>query len=333
MDYTLRQLPLTTDNDVLLAHELAMILAAKCSLKSLEQLSFASRVSQHSSLVYQKDETLTFSIHQLDDRIILRAATQKAGGRILVEVPALIEEGSADTPINKQEECTGIREEEYLSMQQFTMALSHELKNSIAKIKLGISLVQLEEMPPRVKDYVQVIERASNRLEGTMRSLNDIIRLGHSQEVIKAISPAAVFREVKEDFAELVEAKKAAINSNLESVATIKYAEIYLQSIFNNVISNALKYASPDRPLQLDIAAHKENGFIVFTFKDNGQGMDLTNSKKRLFEPFSRFNTDTEGSGLGLYMLKNMVERNGGKIEVTSEPQKGTTFYFFLKEY
>ena len=72
---------------------------------------------------------------------------------------------------------------------------------------------------------------------------------------------------------------------------------------------------------------------IILTFKDNGEGIDLEKFGSRLFTPFTRFNTEQEGKGIGLYIVKKMIEKNGGKIEVESEIGKGTTFIIYLREY
>jgi two-component system CheB/CheR fusion protein len=86
--------------------------------------------------------------------------------------------------------------------------------------------------------------------------------------------------------------------------------------------------------LEIHVKAHSENQNIVILFSDNGQGIDLVkNNPQILFQPFTRFSNDTDGKGLGLYIIKTMVERNGGRVEIESTLNQGTTFRFVLQPY
>jgi signal transduction histidine kinase len=99
------------------------------------------------------------------------------------------------------------------------------------------------------------------------------------------------------------------------------------------MISNAIKYRAPDWALQLTIAAHREEGFVVITFADNGRGIDLTRTGHKLFKPFYQVDPRQEGSGMGLHIVKSMLHKNGGKVAVSSQPGHGTTFTAYLKEF
>jgi signal transduction histidine kinase len=113
----------------------------------------------------------------------------------------------------------------------------------------------------------------------------------------------------------------------------LRYNETYLLSILRNLVSNALKYRSPKRPLQLEITTGRSGPFVLLTVKDNGIGMDGKQVHEKLFKPFSRLSEQGEGKGLGLHLVKHMVEKNGGSIRVESTPNVGTTFRVYLKEY
>jgi signal transduction histidine kinase len=333
MDKELKRLRLGNDSDILLAHHLALQLAGKGGVSILEQLNYAGLVTQHCLLAYVYQDEIIFSLRRQDDRYILCAITQQDLYSIEIDVPRDI--NIADIPLipGYIEETKLQQEESYRDMQQFTLALSHELKNSIAKIKLAVSLVELEEMLPAVDTYVKIIHRASDRLERTMLNLNEIIRLRHLSGIAKKIAPINIFEDVKEEFSEALCGIDNTLNTHFSGVDEMNYVETYLRSIFSNVISNAIKYSHPGRPLRLLVKGRKTNSHTIFSFTDNGQGIDLSLYREKLFEPFSRFSSHAQGSGLGLYLIKTMVERNGGKIEVTSKPGEGTTFHFFLKEY
>lgn len=71
----------------------------------------------------------------------------------------------------------------------------------------------------------------------------------------------------------------------------------------------------------------------MISFKDNAEGIDMERNGSRLFTPFIRFNQEQEGKGIGLYLIKKMIEKNGGRLEVESEKGRGSTFTIYLKEY
>jgi len=155
-------------------------------------------------------------------------------------------------------------------MQQFTFALAHDLKNSLTKLKLALSLVADEEMPPVISNYFQIINRSAERLENIMVSLNKIIQLGDtSPDVVKVISPATVFAEVQEEFAEALNQKNAEIRIDFSELTQLNYIEVYLKSIFTNLVSNAIKYSSSHRPLRLCISARRNETVVRYALKVN----------------------------------------------------------------
>jgi signal transduction histidine kinase len=103
------------------------------------------------------------------------------------------------------------------------------------------------------------------------------------------------------------------------------FSEKNLRSILYNLLSNALKYGHPDRAPRIRVACVPEGDDLVLTVQDNGLGLNGP-QQKHLFQLFQRLHTHVEGSGLGLYMVKKIVENAGGTIEVQSQVNEGTTF-------
>ena len=103
-----------------------------------------------------------------------------------------------------------------------------------------------------------------------------------------------------------------------------------LHSILSNLLSNSLKYCSPDRLPKIKIETTCSEDFTRLTFKDNGIGMDLAKNGDKLFEMFSRLHSHAEGTGVGLYIVKKLVEDSGGRIEVQSKVGIGTTFSIYF---
>lgn len=117
------------------------------------------------------------------------------------------------------------------------------------------------------------------------------------------------------------------------SVQAFHYVPAYLESILRNLLSNAIKYRSAERWLRVTVCTERQDEHVVFTVADNGIGIDLDRFKDKLFKPFERLTKQANGKGIGMHLVKTMVEKNGGSLEVASQPKQGTTFTAYLRTY
>lgn len=224
-------------------------------------------------------------------------------------------------------------EENNENMKNFTYTVSHDLRTPLTSLRLALSFLDEMNVPEEISEYLKIINRASGRLENTVQGLVKILLMQTNTDNSRKLSLEEIFTEVYEDFAGTISEIGASITFDFTAVPGINYIEAYLKSIFTNLISNAIKYRSADRKLSVSVQARRSDNKVVLTFRDNGQGIDMERHGDKLFAPFIRFSENTEGNGIGLYIIRNMVRRNGGSIDVDSEPGRGTTFSFFLPEY
>jgi signal transduction histidine kinase len=103
-----------------------------------------------------------------------------------------------------------------------------------------------------------------------------------------------------------------------------------LKSVLYNLLSNVVKYRAPDRPLRVGIACQQQADYLVLVVADNGLGMDMRQEEK-MFALFKRLHNHVEGAGIGLYMVRKMLENAAGKITATSQVGVGSTFNVFFK--
>ncbi|MFD2145628.1 ATP-binding protein [Mucilaginibacter antarcticus] len=113
-------------------------------------------------------------------------------------------------------------------------------------------------------------------------------------------------------------------------MTNISYPHVYLESIFYNMISNALKYTRPGVPPQIMITAKKSHDRIELSFKDNGLGIDLERHGENIFKLNKIFHHGFDSKGVGLFMTKNQIETFGGSITVESQPNAGTEFKILI---
>jgi signal transduction histidine kinase len=140
-----------------------------------------------------------------------------------------------------------------------------------------------------------------------------------------------VYDEVKKNVQNLLDQEKSTIEVDFSEVNHINYNRIHIESIFLNMITNAIRYRSPERMPHIKIRSYYKDNWVVVDFKDNGLGMDLNRYGDRIFGLYQRFHEHKEGKGLGLYMTRSQITAMGGEIEVESEPGRGTTFKVYFK--
>ena len=219
-------------------------------------------------------------------------------------------------------------------MKEFTYAISHDLKTPLSS--LNIAAEYLDEHP-KGKDsavYRQILGRSVKRLDKTVRSLIELLDLQNpDKRIIRTIRFAEVFKVIKEEHQQFIKEADADVEIDFEDAPDIIYIEGYLQSILHNLLNNAIKYRDPSRRLHVFIKTDKLKEGVRLSVTDNGSGMDIDKIREKLFVPFNRFSSLQDGKGIGLYMIKGMVESNGGKANVESKPGAGSTFVFILMPY
>ncbi|MCX2740917.1 PAS domain-containing protein [Pontibacter anaerobius] len=223
-----------------------------------------------------------------------------------------------------------------LDLDNFIYTASHDLKAPIYNIE-GLVQVLLESvttnaLPVEETERVRtMIEGSISRFKNTIEHLTEIVKLQkeNSQEAVE-IDLAEVIHDVVLDLNPQLEAANASLTLDVHSPPPIRFSHKNLRSIVYNLLSNAIKYSSPERTPEIALTCYPDGEFNVITVSDNGLGFNKAGSQK-LFSMFGRLHDHVEGSGIGLYMVKKIIENAAGRIEVESEPGVGSTFKVYLK--
>jgi signal transduction histidine kinase len=219
-------------------------------------------------------------------------------------------------------------------MKEFTYAISHDLKNPLSSLKMAAEHLSSNSQDAELSLYYGVLSRSVNRLEKTINGLVEILDIqNQAKHIRRELELEQFFEDTKDEYAALIKETNATIEADFSAAPQISYIEGYLHSLFHNMISNSLKYKHPKKTPLISISSRKAEKHIELTFTDNGIGMDLEKIHDKLFLPFHRFSEKPDGKGIGLFLIKGMVESNGGKVSVNSELDKGTTFVFELIPY
>jgi PAS domain S-box-containing protein len=217
-------------------------------------------------------------------------------------------------------------------LQQFGYITSHNLRAPIANI-LGLTQIfnTSNLVDPINQIAIENIKKATVKLDDIIKDLNDVLAYQKAINTTKEwISLQGVLNDVNVSIAQHIEDSNARIISNFSEVEKIFSVKSYINSIFQNMLTNAIKYRKRDVVPQIRVNALVVDEFICLSFADNGMGMDLERNKEKIFGMYKRFHMHVEGKGLGLHLVKTQVEALHGRIEVESKLDEGTTFKIYL---
>jgi signal transduction histidine kinase len=217
-------------------------------------------------------------------------------------------------------------------MQNFTHIVSHNLRSNAGNFEMLINILKEEEDREQYEFVKESLLDNSNRLKETLENLNEIIQIQNVGNVhLKSISLKAEMQKIIKGIGGLLNDTNAEVILNLYDQTTIAFIPAYFESVFQNLITNALKYRHPDRNPVIIISQKHQNDFLVIAIQDNGLGIDLKKYGHKIFGIYKTFHKHQDARGIGLYITKNQIEAIGGKIEVDSTPEVGTTFSVFIK--
>jgi PAS domain S-box-containing protein len=221
-------------------------------------------------------------------------------------------------------------------LDNFVYAASHDLKAPISNIE-GLMQALIDFLPEEttssetVDQVLRLIQTSVERFKRTVTDLTQVARIQReADEDIKHVDLSDVIAEVRLDFEPEIIASGAHLELDTDPDATIRFSAKNVRSVVYNLLSNALKYRSPDRVPQIKITTRHTPEHVLLSVADNGLGM-ATEDKGKIFSMFKRLHDHVEGSGIGLYIVKKIVENSGGRIEVDSQVNQGTTFQVYFK--
>lgn len=218
-------------------------------------------------------------------------------------------------------------------LDSFVYAAAHDLRTPIANL---ISIIERMQKRPQVaaEPMFELLERSVHNLDQTLGGLIEIIDVQKmSDQAARPVSFKKLIEKILLNYPLLQNGELGSLELNLE-VDEINYIEAYLNSIVQNLVDNAVKYREPSRKLSVCIKTScSSDGMIHLTVRDNGLGIPSKLAKDKLFRAFKRYHKQVEGKGIGLYLVKTLVEKNGGWVDVEAQPEGGTAFLLGLKEY
>ncbi len=209
----------------------------------------------------------------------------------------------------------------------FAHIVSHNLRSHASNLHLTLELLQSINSPAEEEELKTSLYDISLSLNETINHLNEIVTTqSKSLSERKIIKFEEVLKNVLNSINRLVIDTETEIYSDFSEVPEINYIPSYLDSIFLNLVTNAIKYRHEERTPVIDICSYAENGKTCLMIKDNGLGIDLEKHKDKIFNMYQTFHPGKESVGIGLFITKNQIETLQGSILVESAVGIGTTF-------
>jgi PAS domain S-box-containing protein len=223
-----------------------------------------------------------------------------------------------------------------VDLDNFIYTASHDLKAPITNIE-GLAHALHDQLPAEgelavaVAPLLGMMQDSIERFQRTLDHLSDVTKLQkeHGQPLTQ-VALGTIVEEVRLDLQPLLQSSSAQLTTDVSACPTVAFAPKNLRSVVYNLLSNALKYRDPARPLAVHISCHPAGEYVVLRVQDNGLGLD-SSQQAELFTMFRRFHVGVEGSGIGLYMVKKVVENAGGKLTVESQLGVGSAFSVYFR--
>ncbi|TPE42811.1 chemotaxis protein CheB [Pontibacter mangrovi] len=222
-------------------------------------------------------------------------------------------------------------------LDTFVYTASHDLKAPIGNIE-GLMLLLEDQIVASgpidgepTEPVFEMMKGAISRFKNVIKDLTDIAKVQRDTDGgAEQVDVREVFEDVRMDMSETLESEHAQIEIDFEEEPLIKFSRKNLHSVLYNLVSNAIKYKAEDRDPVVKLRTRRIDGYVLLTVEDNGLGISKENQSK-LFTLFKRFHAHVDGTGMGLYIVKRLVENANGFIQVQSEEDQGTTFKLYFR--
>lgn len=210
--------------------------------------------------------------------------------------------------------------------------ISHDIKNPLNSIMLAVGQLKAVEIEQKkeFEKLLAVVERGLTKMKNLITDLSESRESEHRFRThVELLDFENILEDVRLTLSDDIKSLGAIIRSEIE-VSQITFSRRNLRSIVYNLLNNSLKYRVPGRTPEIFIRTMRDKDNIIISVKDNGIGIDASEHDS-VFLKYYRSNKAVDGSGIGLYLLKEMVTNAGGKVLLESELDKGTEIKVFLK--
>jgi PAS domain S-box-containing protein len=209
---------------------------------------------------------------------------------------------------------------------QFSYMASHNLRGPVASMLGLISLMEPTVTLEEQKELFEHVKQSVTHLDSVISDINRILQFKNTVLLRKEyVDLEVLVDQLLRDFDVVLQDPSIVVTTRIE-VIKVHSLRSYLYSILHNLISNAIRFRDLNRPLHITIHVYSISEELFITVTDNGKGIDLSRFGEKIFRLYQRFDLEAPGKGLGLFMAKTQAEAMGGKLDVHSKLDEGSSF-------
>jgi len=232
----------------------------------------------------------------------------------------------------KVKELLEITKDQNDRLLNFAHIVSHNLRSHSGNLEMLLDLMEVDTPDVAANELFPLLKDAVGHLDETVQNLNEVAVLNTKTELNLAnLNLSEFIKKAIFSIQSLVLDNSVNIENHVAEELKVSAIPAYLDSIILNFLTNAIKYQSTERFPVITVRAKREGEYVVLSIEDNGLGIDLKAHGKKLFGMYKTFHQHKDSRGLGLFITKNQIEAMGGKVDVASEVNKGTTFNIYLQ--
>lgn len=235
--------------------------------------------------------------------------------------------------LERAQELLKITSDQNFKLKSFSHIVSHNIRSHSANLVSLADFISDTTNEEEKATFISMLKISTSKLEETIRNLSEIINVEESTD--KSKIDVDLFFEANKTIQSLNAAffqHKIDVNNNIHPSTKVHVVPTYLESILLNLVSNAVRYRSEKRIAHIELNSYKITNYTVLEVKDNGVGIDLQKHGHKLFGMYKTFHGNEDARGFGLYLVKTQIEAMGGKIDVDSSLDVGTTFRVYFRD-
>ncbi|MVT08674.1 sensor histidine kinase [Chitinophaga tropicalis] len=217
-------------------------------------------------------------------------------------------------------------------LEEFAHITSHNLRAPIANLKALMQMYMDSVITDEKEQYLSLLQEVILKIDETLNDLVDVVQIRKDFNVEREeLRFTERLQHVKDVLLVDIEKSGIRLTTSFEAAPVLMFPRVYLDSIFQNLITNAIRYRTDERIPCLHLESRREGSLIILTAEDNGVGIDMERFGSKLFGFRKTFHKNKDAKGLGLFITKTQVEAMGGSIRAESTPGQGTKFIITFK--
>jgi len=208
----------------------------------------------------------------------------------------------------------------------FAHIVSHNLRSHASNFQLTLETFDdVNDQSDHVV-FQNYLKEISFNLNRTLKHLNEVVIVHTQRKTQEIVDVEACFKTVLKKYNNKLQKIDANVIYDFAEIMSIEYVPSFFESILDHLMSNAIKYRSPVRSLEITVKTILKKGKKIMIFEDNGSGIDMNKNGDKIFQMYRTFHDQKDSLGVGLFLIKNQVESLGGDIKVKSHLNEGTRF-------